>query len=232
MTLSGATVANSGNIILSNVGISTVTLSATSINNTGSITNNGTSTGATTISGAIGANVTNIVHSAAGSLTFSSPTVANTGNITFSGTGASVVTFSAAAINTVGSITNSGGTTGTTTISGVLGSTVMGVLENSGTSALTLSGANTSFTGPVTIKLGTVNLLTSGSAAGTGTVTLGDSTPGNSNAASLLESGATTDRPPPTRSPIRSRCGRQLGTLTIGNNASGQCNLQRRDHVE
>ncbi len=54
LTISSATVANTGNITLSGTGVSTVTFSAASINNAGTITNSGTTTGTTTISGVIG----------------------------------------------------------------------------------------------------------------------------------------------------------------------------------
>ena len=98
--------------------------------------------------------------------------------------GSSGLILSTNSINHTGTITNSGSGTGATTISSVIGTNVAGVIQDSATSQLTLSGNNASYAGGVTIKSGQVNLSTSANAAGTGTITIGDST-GGTNAATL-----------------------------------------------
>jgi autotransporter-associated beta strand protein len=180
-TLTGGT-NGTGNLNLVNSGTtSTITLSTTQLNNTGSIASSGASTGLITLSAPIGSNVTDISHGSAGGLTLSGATIANTGNITFSGTAAGVVTFSAASINNAGIITNSGATTGATTISGVLGSAVTGLTQNSASSAMTITSANPAFTGGVTVTAGTLNAIpttatNSFTTLGTGLITLNGGT--------------------------------------------------------
>ena len=190
LTVSGGTT-GTGNLVLNNNSTlaSGIVLSTNSVNHTGTITNSGTGTGTLVINAPIGSSVSAILHSANGSITLSGATVANTGNITFAGTGASTATFSAASITTAGSITNSGTTTGATTISGALGSTVTGVTQNSGTSALTLSGANATFAGPVSLTAGTLNI-NHNNALGTGAFTIAAGTViDNTTATAVVNAG-------------------------------------------
>jgi autotransporter-associated beta strand protein len=77
-------------------------------------------------------------------------------------------------LNHTGLIINEGGGTAYCGISSIIKTNVTGVIQNSSTSYLYLSGANTFSTG-LTIKNGTVRLATSTAAAGTGTITIGDS---------------------------------------------------------
>ncbi len=163
---------------------------------------NNTSTSPLTISGALYVNPlgTTVTQSGTGLLLFGTATINGAGNLSVidSSTTAGNITFSAVSsfagnltlqangvggtpgiitasgnINNAGTVTNSGTGTATTTISGIIGLPVTGVFQNSTSSALTLSGANT-FAGGLTINAGLVNLLTSSTAAGTGTITLGD----------------------------------------------------------
>jgi autotransporter-associated beta strand protein len=69
-------------------------------------------------------------------------------------------------------IANLGIGSGTTTLSGALGPAVSSVTQNSATSALTLSGANSSFSGPVNLQAGTLNL-GNPAALGSGVLTIG-----------------------------------------------------------
>ena len=69
-------------------------------------------------------------------------------------------------MNNAGTITNSGSGTGTSIISEVIGSNVTNIIQNSADSGLTISGANTAYTGGVTIDAGTVTGSTSASAFG------------------------------------------------------------------
>ncbi len=66
-------------------GITISTVSGSTVNNAGSITDSGT--GSVTISAPIGSSVTNISDTSGGNLTLSGATIANNGSITFSGTG-------------------------------------------------------------------------------------------------------------------------------------------------
>ncbi len=77
------------------------------------------------------------------------------------------VTFSTNALNMVGTITNRGNTTGALTISAAVGANVTSITQNSATSAMTLSGAN-SFTGPVNLTLGTLNVNNANALGATG----------------------------------------------------------------
>jgi autotransporter-associated beta strand protein len=264
----------SGNIIINEAGSTgSLTISTTSINNTGTITNSGSGSGTTTISAVIGTNVTGVIQNSAtsqltlsGANTFTSGltikagttllstsvnaagsgsiTIGDTsgsadatlkgslsagniitnpisvvsgssgtlsiigtangtfggaislsnnltigsisagpvfsggisgnGNVTISVIGTTAFTVSGASLNHTGTITNSGTGTGTTTISAVIGTNVTGVIQNSATSQLTLSGDSGSYTNGVVIKAGQVTLVTNNNAAGTGTITIGD----------------------------------------------------------
>ena len=205
----GVTGANNLTINNSSTGASTIAFSTVSVNNSGTITNIGSSTGTTTLSAVIGANVTGITeNSTTSALTISGVLTVNAGGTTLtnsSGTKALTVsggvggvgnlilnnnsalaagvTLTTNSINNTGAITNSGvnAGTGTVTITGIIGANVTGVIQNSATSQLTLSGVNTFSTG-LTIKAGTVSGTTSTAAFGAGTITIGDTSGGSANA--------------------------------------------------
>lgn len=213
LTVTGG-VTGTGDLTLAANSTGNITLStANAVNNTGTITAASTGTGTVTISAPIGSNVTSVSQAGAAPFTISSAfalsatnrILVSTGsgafNITGGITGAQnlvlnanstgAIILSTGSVNNTGTITNTGTGTGTVTINSVLGANVTGVTENSATSALTLGGANTAFNIGVVAKLGILNV---GNNAGLGTVavTLGDSTPGNSNSASLFSIGSTT----------------------------------------
>ncbi|MDD4986635.1 MAG: autotransporter-associated beta strand repeat-containing protein, partial [Dehalococcoidales bacterium] len=75
-------------------------------------------------------------------------------------------------------------------INGAIGSDITGIIQNSSASQLQLSGDNSSYARGVTIKKGTVVLLTSNNAVGTGTITLGDIS-GSDNARLQIGPGLT-----------------------------------------
>jgi autotransporter-associated beta strand protein len=77
-------VTGSGNLLLNNLGLAanTITLSTTTVNHTGTITLQGTSTGDTTISAGIGSNVTGITQNSATSLMILSGANTYPGNLT------------------------------------------------------------------------------------------------------------------------------------------------------
>ena len=132
--------------------------------------------------------------------------VTGTGNLTLFNpfnTNASFITLSGGTVNNVGTITNSGtnwgNTAGANAISAPIGNLVTGVIQKSVFVPLTLSGDSTaagaSFTGPITIDAGTVNL--------TGT--------GKLNAVNLIfNSTGSFVRTSPSPSTIQT-----LGTLTF-----------------
>lgn len=70
------------------------------------------------------------------------------------------------------------------TLSGIISGTGSVTKDTSSSSTLSLSGANT-FTGGLFVKAGTVVLGNNAAAAGSGTITLGDTTPGSTAAATL-----------------------------------------------
>ena len=220
ITASGG-ITGTGNVSMLSSQAGVITLSTGAINHIGILSTDGvntvTPTGVTTVSSAVGANVTQINHgqtftgaatsatpltvsgavtvgasnkvfnSTATSLFTLSGGVTGTGNITFNANNTSGITASTTALNNIGTITNSGTGTGTTTISAVIGTNVTGVTQNSSTSSLALSGAN-AFSGGVTINSGTVVTSVSAAALGTGTVLLGDT---SGTAAATLNTGAT-----------------------------------------
>ena len=208
LTASGG-VTGTANLALNANSTGGITLSTTSLNNTGSLTISGSGSGPTIISAPIGSAVTTISDTAAGNLTLSGATIANTGAITFSGTGSSTVTFSAAAINTTNTITNNGTTSGTTTISGVIGTNVTGVVENSVSIHIDLGQYYA--TSGLTIKAGTVNGTGGANSFGAGSITLGDSAADTANATLSGNSGAVS-----YANPIVLASG-TTGTLTIQN---------------
>lgn len=195
-------VTGSNNLTINNdsatAGARTITFSTNQLNHAGTITNIGTSTGTTTISGGIGSNVTGItLNSTTSALTLSTSALSvNSGGTTLTnasgtkllsltggttGTGnlilkndsstAAGITVSTSTVNHSGTVINSGAGTGTTLVSAVIGSAVTGVIQDSATSALVLSGANT-FSGGLEIRKGTVQA-GNATALGTGVVTLG-----------------------------------------------------------
>ena len=206
LTFTGATsgFAGTGNLTLNATAGSAITLSGTlagGVNHAGTITNSGVGTATSTISSAVGANVTGIAeNSATSALTVSglltsnttATTLTNTGGALFTVSGgvantagnlilnnnstlANGITLSTTSVNNNGTITNSGTGAGSTLISAVVGASVTGVVENSATSTLNLTAANT-FIGGLTIKSGTVAGTNANSfGANTNVITIGDS---------------------------------------------------------
>jgi fibronectin-binding autotransporter adhesin len=164
-------------------------LSTNEVNNGGTVTISGTGAGGTTLSGGIGSNVTGVLVSRSGSGgTTLSGALNLTGNVLLNSSGTGATTISGA-LNLTGGVTNSGTGSGLTTISGVVGSTVTGIVQDSQTSALRLTGNNSSYTGGIYIKSGTVTGATSTNAFGTGTIRLGDDSdagPSNNASATLI----------------------------------------------
>ncbi|QYM79172.1 autotransporter-associated beta strand repeat-containing protein [Horticoccus luteus] len=203
LTLSGG-ITGAGNIIVNGGGTSSSnTFSVNPVNNVGTITNQGTNTGTTTISGGVGSNVTAITeNSTTSALTISTNALnVNSGGTTLTnaagtklftvaggtaGTGDLVLhndsatsnglTLSGTAVNHSGGITNSGTGSGNTLISAAIGANVSGLVQNSATSALTLSGSSSSFTGTISVNLGTLRATTSANALGAGDLTLAGGT--------------------------------------------------------
>jgi fibronectin-binding autotransporter adhesin len=182
LTISGG-ITGTGNVTLDANSAAAITVSTVSANNSGTITNAGTGSGTTTISGGVGSNVTGItensttsaltisgalaVNSSGTTLTNSSGTklltlsggTTGTGNLILNNNSATDagITLSSTSLNHTGTITNSGSGTGSTIISAVIGSNVTGVTENSSTSTLLLSGQHT-YSGPTNLTLGGISL--------------------------------------------------------------------------
>ena len=203
ITLSGGVTGNF-DLTVNNTAAGGTTFSTVAVNNGGKLLNIGTGTGATTITGGVGANVTAVTESSSTSPLIISTTAltVNSGGTTLTnsaasgttalltvsggivGTGNLVlnnnssitngITISTTSVNNVGTVTNSGTGSGNTLISAVIGTNVTSVVQNSLTSSLTLSGVNT-YAGSTFIQAGTVIDNANGSAVfGTGVITLGD----------------------------------------------------------
>jgi autotransporter-associated beta strand protein len=134
-----------------------------------------TTTGAPVITGAVTLNNNLTVGNTITGVTTGTLTLqggmTGTGNLTISSaaTSAGVITFSTNPVNIVGSITNSSvGATGAVTFSSVIGPAVTSITQNSATSSLTLSGANTAFTGTVNLTAGTLNIRDANALGATG----------------------------------------------------------------
>jgi len=154
LTLSGG-VTGTGNLSLNNNGATAggVTLSGTAVNNTGTITNSGTGTGAVVISKVIGTNVTGVVqNSATSQLTLSGVNTYTSGTTIKAGTASGTV---AAAFGT-GAITlgDSSGSVNTTLNGGgaVTHANAINVAAgNTGVASIS-SSANSVFSGAVTLN--------------------------------------------------------------------------------
>jgi autotransporter-associated beta strand protein len=200
-TLTGG-ITGTGNLIINTSGTNnapSTIISTTAVNNSGTITNSGTN-GTTTISAAVGSNVTGITENSTGSsltvsggLTVNSSVgttltnsnasgsalltlsggVTGTGNLILKNNSsiADGITLSTTSVNNTGTITNSGTGTGNTLISAAIGSNVTNVTQNSATSSLVLSGTNTY--GTTTISAGTLQIGNGGTSGtlGSGGVT-------------------------------------------------------------
>jgi autotransporter-associated beta strand protein len=207
-TGTGAVTLNATSIALTNSGASALTVGGTAtgtsnltlkvnaggaitladINNTGTITNSGTGTAATTLTN-VGSNVTGITENsttsaltvttlnvAGGGTTLTnalgnktltiSNTVVGTGNLTIANNSAtnSGITFTAGANNT-GTIINNGTGAGTTTIPTV-GANVTGIFQNASNSSstLTITNALTGLGGTNTFNISKSNIAITGSA--------------------------------------------------------------------
>jgi hypothetical protein len=235
--LSGG-VTGTNNLVLSGSSFFTLAFTTNPINNAGTVTNVNPGSGAITISGGVGANVTGInessstsaltisttaltVNSSGTTLTNSAGTVSltvssaigGTGNLNLYNNNSTTNGISLSAVNNIGTVNNLGSGSGTTVISGVIGTNVTGVIQNNINSQLSLYGANT-FTGSgLTIKAGTVlggslSLSVLGG-AGTGVVTLGDSVANNS-AVTLMCDNLTLANPI-----VLANISNATGTITI-----------------
>ena len=149
-----------------------------------------------TLSGAVTLNNNLLLNTSAGLMSIFTLTggVTGTGNVTISNNNATTIIISTSSLNHIGTITNSGSGTGGTAISAVIGANVTGVIQNNATSQLALSGNNSAYAGGVTIKAGMVKLSTSANAAGTGTVTIGD-TSGSADAKLYMQWDTTFANP-------------------------------------
>ena len=192
-----------------------LTISGSSVNNQGTITNSGSGTGTTTIT-TVGSNVTALtqnsttsaltvttlnVNGSGTTLTNTAGTkqltvtnsVAGTGNLVLNNNSvlASGISLSGGA-NNIGSITNSGtNATGTTTITGIIGTNVNGGVIQNGAGTLNMNGLNT-FTSGLTVTKGTVTSSQAGATGfGNGAISLGNTAGGNSDNAAILYTGAS-----------------------------------------
>ena len=178
LTFSGG-FTGTGNIQLnpSNTG-APITISSTSVNNAGTITNVGSSTSLSLISATIGSNVTGVSQAGANPFTISSALTLNSNLNSFTSTGTGLWTFSGAisgaqnltfnansngaitigAINNAGLITNSGTGGGTVTVTGNIGANVTSLIQNAPSSILTLSGTNT-YSGTTNVNAGVLDIL-------------------------------------------------------------------------
>lgn len=184
-TVSGG-VGGTGNLLLRNNSaiVGGVTLSGTSVNPTGTVTNAGTGSGGVTVSAVVGANVSGITqNSATSALTLS-------GNNTF--TGATTISAGLLSAGHAGALGTTAG--GTTVASG-------GALEINavaiGAEPLTLNGSGLSSAGALlgtgTSSLaGAVTLATNASIGGTGALTLSGGIGDGGNARVLTKVGTGT----------------------------------------
>ena len=183
-----------GTVTINSAGVSVLDLNETSTNITIA-----TSTNGITVTGNMTVN----------------KTISGATAVTFSGTGKTITGGSGGGISaplTMGANTTVDVASGAFTISGIIGDGASSYsLTKTGAGQLTLSGNNT-FDGGLTIKAGTVQLQTSANAAGTGTITLGDTS--GSAAATLQGTGLTF------ANPIVLATG-TTGTLTIQPSATG-----------
>lgn len=112
--------------------------------------------------------------------------ITGTGNVTIAlGSTAATstgLTIQTGAVNFTGSITNSGTGTRGASISSAIGANVTSITQDSATSSLSLSGTNTSFVGPITIKAGTLSFSTTGASIGGGTSAIQLGTAGSADA--------------------------------------------------
>ncbi|BCU77858.1 autotransporter-associated beta strand repeat-containing protein [Luteolibacter sp. LG18] len=142
-----------------------------------------------------GATVLDAGTTSTGTLTLSgglTATAAQTLNIRNNGTGGTTISGPVGATGSAISIANRGTSTGTTVISGALGANVASVTQNSTTSALTLSGANASFVGSVSVVTGTLNTGSTGSLGGTTSLSLNGGTAINATVAGVTSAGNPT----------------------------------------
>ncbi len=212
-------VTGTNNLALGGQGSSAYSFATNPINNSGTITN--VNSGAsTTISGGVGANVTQIIQNATNSATLTIDTTAvtarsggttlvytaggtfsdsigviGTGNLILQNNSSTDDKLSVGNIRNLGTVTNSGSGTGRAQVSGVINTNVTGVIQNSTTSQLYLVNNNT-FTSGLTVKAGSVWAQSSNSmGADNNTVTLGDSVPNNANVAIHVSGGITILQP-------------------------------------
>lgn len=187
-----------GDLTLNSTGAGVITLSTTSVNHNGTVTNSGAGGATNLISAGVGSNVTGITqNSTTSALTVSGALTVNgtattltntagtalltlsggttgTGNLVLNNDSATAngITVSAIAPNHIGTIVNSGSGSGSTLISPAIGANVTAVIQDSATSMLRLTAANT-FSGAINIRSGTLQVGTTTS-VGTGIVTIGN----------------------------------------------------------
>jgi len=203
-TLSGG-ITGTGNLILNNnsTTASGITISTTSLNNTGTVTNSGTSTGSVAISAVIGPNVTSVIQNGASPMTLS-------GANTYTGTTAITAgTLSAGTIVVAAGSSNLGNATSAVTISGggdlsytgasasyTRGFTInsgVGEVDNTANNTLTIATGGVVTSSGATFKVGgTKNTTVSAAITGAGGVTMGGTGTLVLSSTSNTYSGATT----------------------------------------
>lgn len=200
LTLSGG-ITGTGNLVMASTGVSAaVTIQTNPVNIAGTITNQGTTTGTTTIRGGIGPSVTSLIQASTtsaltvntsaltvhpggttlvNSLGTKALTVSNgivgTGDLLLQNNSAlhAGISVTGTGMNHAGTVTNSGMGTGSVSIGGTVGANVTAVIEQSATSLLDISG------GLVVHPAGTT--LTNNNAAGSAILTLQQGVTGTGN---------------------------------------------------
>jgi len=208
LALSGRVV-GTGNLVLGTTGGGAITLSGSSINQTGSITNNGTGAGTTTISGVIGRNVSSVIeNSGTALLTLSGANTFTSGLFIKAGTVSGITSTSAfgasSGVITIGDTSGSANATLSGGLAGTFANPITVAAGSTGTATITDTAASI-FSGAITLNKNLTvapaasALTLGGSIAGTGNLLLG-----TTGAGTLMLSGSTVNT-----------------TGSISNNASG-----------
>ena len=175
VTFSG-NVSGSGNLVIGNEGngiTSRVIFSGTSVNNSGSITNNGTGNVPTTISGNIGLSVTGVTQNSAnsklilsGANLYTGPTTITLGTLQIGNAGTTGSLLPSSAITDNGTLMFNRTNTVTQGIDFASAISGTGGLTQAGSGTLILSGTNT-YNGPTLVNAGVLQYNNVGAIAGT-----------------------------------------------------------------
>ncbi len=213
LTVSG-TVLNGGNVTFNANNIQAITVSAPILNPAGgTISNSGSSSGTTTISGVLGSNVTAINNTATSPLTISGAVNINPGGLTVTQSGTGLLTLGAATINGSGNVTvidssTTGGNVTVTAIPSFAGNLTFQSTATSGTPGTITASGNIN-------NAGTVSNTGSGNAMTTISGIIGPSVTSliqNSSSSGLTLQGANT---------FRGDTRIMAGTLTLATVATG-----------